>query len=113
MLTQQGISTERLAQCGLLAVVDELVDAVVRGGAVGVLLTRQTAAALCLANRTRGVQAVLATSVEVIRGARTTLAANLLVVDPKGKAAHELAGMIRACATLAPRSNEGLRSRLN
>ncbi|MCE9555841.1 MAG: hypothetical protein K8T91_21035 [Planctomycetes bacterium] len=113
MLTQQGIGTERLAQCGLVAVVDELVDAVARGGKIGVLLTRQTAAALCLANRTRGVQAVLATSVEAIRTARTTLAANLLVLDPKGKAAHELAGMIRTCATLAPHWADGLRPRLS
>jgi len=112
MLTQQGISTERLEQCGLAAVVEELIDAVARGGKIGILLTRQTAAALCLANRTRGVQAVLATSEESTRAARTTLAANLLVVDPQGKAAHELAGMIRLCATLAPRWGAGLREHL-
>lgn len=113
MLTQQGIRTERLAQCGLVAVVDELVDAVARGGKIGILLTRQTAAALCLANRTRGVQAVLATNVEAIRTARTNLAANLLVLDPQGKAAHELAGMIRTCATLTPHWADGLRARLS
>ena len=113
MLTQQGISTQRLAQCGLVAAVDELVDAVARGGKIGVLLTRQTAAALCLANRTRGVQAVLATSAEAIRTARTTLAANLLVLNPQGRAAHELAGMIRTCATLAPHWADGLRPRLS
>ncbi|MSQ97348.1 MAG: hypothetical protein EXR98_22735 [Gemmataceae bacterium] len=113
MLTQQGISTERLAQCGLIAVVDELVDAVARGGKIGVLLTRQTAAALCLANRTRGVQAVLATSAEAIRSARSTFGANLLVLEPKGKAVHELAGIIRTCATLAPHWADGIRPRLS
>src|SRR5207244_3143381 len=55
MLVQQGLSAQQLARCGLLSAVDELVDAVVRGGQLGVLLTHETAAALCLANRARGV----------------------------------------------------------
>lgn len=113
MLTQHGIGTERLAQCGLLAAVDEVTDAVARGGKIGVLLTRQTAAVLCLANRARGVQAVLATSVDAVRSARTTFGANLLVIDASGRGMHDLAGMIRACASIPANCLEALKERLN
>jgi hypothetical protein len=112
MLTQQGIKTERLAQCGLLAAIDELVDMAAHGGKIGVLLTRQTAAALCVANRTRGVQAVLTGSVETVRTARASFGANLLVVDPHGRSLHELAGMIRTCATLPANYLENIKKRL-
>jgi hypothetical protein len=104
---------ERLAQCGLAAAVDEIVDAVAKGGKLGVLITPQTAAAICLANRTRGVQAVLATRVDSIRTLRGTIGANLLAIDPTGRGTHELAGMIRAGATTPPHCLESLKRRLN
>jgi len=113
MLRQQGINTERIAKCGLISAVDELVDSAARGGRIGVLLTRQTAAALCLANRTAGVRAVIANGVESVRTARTTLAANLLVTDPQGRSLHELAGIIRTCATERPGWTPHFKSRLH
>lgn len=112
MLNQQAVKAERLAQCGLLTAIDELVDQVARGGRIGMLLTRQTAAALCLTNRASGVRAVLATNVETVRTARTSFAANLLIADPRGRSAHDLASTIRACASLAPQWSAGLRDRL-
>jgi hypothetical protein len=113
MLKHQGINTERIAQCGLISAVDELVDAAARGGKIGVLLTGQTAAALCLANRTKGVRAVIAQGAAAVRTARTTVAANLLVTDPQGRSKHELAGIIRACATIRPGWTSNLKNRLD
>lgn len=75
------------------------VDAVcgrVLDGALGVLLTGESAAALCLANRRPGVRAALGTSVAAIDAALESIAANLLVVDPAGQSAFALRQLLRA-----------------
>lgn len=62
-------------------VLAELTSRVVSRGRVGLLLTSTTAVAAALANRTRGVRALVATSGQSIDDAADTLAPNLIVVD--------------------------------
>ncbi|MCE9547933.1 MAG: hypothetical protein K8T25_20875 [Planctomycetia bacterium] len=112
LLAQQGLGVQRLPQCGLLAAVDELVDGVVKSGQIGVLLTRATAAAACVANRSHGVRAVLATSLDAVRAARAAIAANLLVVDPTGRGLFELSAMVRACTAGPTACPDALKQRL-
>lgn len=105
--------TQQVARVGLVGVVDEIVDSVVRGGAIGLLFTEAAEAALCLANRTSGVRAVLARSANLVRQARATLAANLFVVETKGKSSFELRQIVAATTTPAGHSlGELVRQRL-
>lgn len=95
----RGQEFEQVARVGLVGVVDEIVDRVARGGAVGLIFTDQADAVLCLANRSAGVRAVLARSAAAVRQARGTIAANLLVVEPKSKSVFELRQIVTASAT--------------
>jgi ribose 5-phosphate isomerase RpiB len=63
-------------------VVPELCDAVALGGQRGILLTAETAAGLCLANRRRGVRAALANDFATVEAALQSVATNVLVIDP-------------------------------
>jgi ribose 5-phosphate isomerase RpiB len=54
----------------------------VKPDTLGAILTRHTAAALCLANRHPGVRAVLATDIPAAAAAVAAVGANLLVLDP-------------------------------
>jgi len=96
----RGIEFEHVARVGLVGVIDEVVDRVVRGGAIGLVYTDQADAALCLANRSSGVRAVLARSAEKVRRARVQLAANVFVVEPARKSVFELRQII--AASIAP-----------
>jgi len=87
---------EQLARVGLVGVVDELVERVSRDGAVGLLFTDMADAALALANRQRGVRAVLARSATAARQARQTIAANLFVIEPEGRSVFDLKQTIAA-----------------
>ncbi len=90
VLSRDRVHVERLPQLGLIGVIDELCDAIVKGGQMGLLITGQTAAALCLANRQRGVRAALGNDVQTVVAAVTSVAANLLVIDPVAKSLFEL-----------------------
>jgi hypothetical protein len=81
-LTADGIEVQRLANTGLGTLVAELADLVARSGYFGMLWTVQTAAALCLANRHRGVRAVYGSDQATIRQAIEAVGANVLVVRP-------------------------------
>jgi ribose 5-phosphate isomerase RpiB len=94
-LKQQGIEIEQLAKSGLTSVIDELADQVVRGGKWGVLVTGESAAALCLANRMMGVRAALGSSVAGVRSALVSIGANLLVLEPEGQGIFMLRQMVR------------------
>ncbi len=104
MCSTDAVTFERLSHMELIRVVDEICQEVVRGGKLGVLLTSQTAAALCLANRWPGVRAALGGSVQVVNDAVKSLAGNLLVIEPSGKSLFELRQMIRAWTRGGPRS---------
>jgi hypothetical protein len=66
----------------LIAASQRLAGAAVAGNGLGLLLTRHTPAAICLANRLQGVRAVLATDVAATAAAAAAIGANLLVADP-------------------------------
>jgi ribose 5-phosphate isomerase RpiB len=94
-LATEKIEIERLPNVGLVMVVDEMCDTVVKSGIPGVLLTERAAGALCLANRQRGVRAALATNASAVSEVLRDVAANLLVVDPRGKSTFELRQIVR------------------
>ncbi len=66
----------------LIAACERLAGLVADGKGLGLLLTRHTPAAMCLANRHQGVRAVLATDVMTTVAAVKAIGANLLVADP-------------------------------
>ena len=67
----------------------ELAEQVVLGGSKGLLFTDKPAAAVCLANRTRGVRAVAAHGVDDVETDAASVAANLLVIRPAGRSTWE------------------------
>lgn len=76
-----------------VASVKTLGESVVAGGR-GVLITSTPAAAVMLANRVSGVRAAYGFSFPAIRRAKDEIDANLLIIEPAGKSAAELVGMI-------------------
>ena len=56
----------------------------------GNLITDIPAAAVCLANRQRGVRAALGYSLAAVSEAVNMIAANLLVIDPRSRSLHEM-----------------------
>ncbi|HVX59290.1 MAG TPA: hypothetical protein VHC19_01765 [Pirellulales bacterium] len=97
-----GVTIERLTRVGLAPVVGELCEAVSKGGKLGLLLTNETAAALCLANRRPGVRAVAATSIAATPRAVRSVGANLLTVDPAGRTMFEMQRIISQFVAGAP-----------
>lgn len=62
-------------------VLKELASRIISSGRAGLLLTTTTAVACALANRVRGIRAIVATSGQSIDDAAETLAPNLVIVD--------------------------------
>jgi hypothetical protein len=113
-LAAERVNLEQVPQSGLLQVVDELCERVVKQGQLGLLITGQTAAALCLANRNRGVRAALGASVQAVTDAVEAIAANLLVIDPGGISFFGVRRMTREFAKLGWKSCPmALRERLD
>ncbi len=96
MLANDGITVERIPPGDWTSAVDKLCERVLQGEQIGLLITAQTAAALCLANRRRGVRASWGCSVQAVADARSAIATNLLVIDPTGKSVFEIGQMARA-----------------
>ena len=93
-LQKEGAQIEELARTGLARVTTELCEQVMRGGRLGILLTTNVSAAVCLANRTKGVRAAEARCATSTRDAVRGVGVNLLVVNPVGKSTFELRRMI-------------------
>jgi hypothetical protein len=98
----QGVPVERLAKTGLAQVIGELCAEASLGGKLGLMLTSETAAALCLANRRAGVRAVAATNVKATLQAVRSVGANVLVIDPAGRGAIELQRIVSQFVAGAP-----------
>ena len=79
-----GVDVELLARVGFVDVVREISDQVALGGRMGILFTTETAAAVCLANRRRGVRAVTARDPAEAARSSASVGANLLVLRPEG-----------------------------
>jgi ribose 5-phosphate isomerase RpiB len=89
-LAVHGIATQQLARTGLPTVVQEMCDSVALGGQRGVLLTAETVAGVCLANRRPGVRAAGASDTGAAATAMRSIAANLLVIDPAKTGAFQV-----------------------
>ncbi len=81
-LARNPITIEQIAETELTHVIDELARKLADPTALGLLLTAQTAAALCLANRLASVRAVAVSDSRAIAATVVELGANLLVLDP-------------------------------
>ncbi|HJT31089.1 MAG TPA: hypothetical protein VJ783_03405, partial [Pirellulales bacterium] len=101
-LARERITIEPMAQTGLRQVIDELGEEIVKGGKPAVLLTGQAAVALCLANRRRGVRAVMAQTVAATMQVLQAAGGNLLVVDPAGRSWFELKRLVGRFVAGAP-----------
>lgn len=95
-LAADGLSVERCSRSDLMGAIDQLCEIVTQGEMLGLLITRQSAAAICLANRKRGVRAALGGDVRHVADAIAEIGTNLLVVNPKGKSVFEMSEMARA-----------------
>jgi hypothetical protein len=93
-INQEGIPVEAHSADCLIAATDRLAEAVAAPGALGLLLTRHTAAALCLANRHAGVRAVSGGDTPAALAAVEAVGANLLVLDPAGLTLFQLKKMV-------------------
>ncbi|MDZ4817725.1 MAG: hypothetical protein SGJ20_01995 [Planctomycetota bacterium] len=94
LLRQQGTQSERVANSGLLSVMDELSDRVAINGELAILLTGRAQAAVCLANRQRGVRAIVAAQQNDISDGIKLLGANMIVINPAGRSQFELRRMV-------------------
>lgn len=78
----------------VMASCDVLAHQLSQGKTLGLLLTRYTSPALCLANRLAGVRAVAAVDAVTVRRAAKMVGANLLVVDPEAGSLFSLRQMV-------------------
>ncbi len=76
--------------------IEKLVPSLAPGACLAVLLTSDAEAALCLANRSRGVRAISAGSGASVARSAAAIGANLLIADPTRRSMHELTNMVRA-----------------
>jgi hypothetical protein len=95
MAEQEVEAAYETSDC-VIAATDRLAAAVREPGTLGLLLTPYTAAALCLANRQRGVRAVQASDATAVVEAVAAVGANVLVVDPAGRSLFQLKQMAAA-----------------
>ena len=82
-LAREGMKVEHSALDCLVSAADQLAAETARPDTLGVLLTRHTAAGLCLANRLRGVRAVSGADAPAVATAAAAVGANVLVADPQ------------------------------
>ena len=90
-----GVGCRRVDGSSLAGILRELTTLLAGAAHQAVLLTDQTAAALCLANRQPGIRAILATGVDVVCRDTEAVGANLLVVSPRGLSAYQVGCMAR------------------
>jgi hypothetical protein len=95
MLRQEGIDVKTESTHCLIKATDMLAAAVA-ARSLGVLWTRHTAVAMCLANRNKNLRAVLAASVAATAAAVAAVGANVLVVDPTAGTMYERKQVLRA-----------------
>jgi hypothetical protein len=93
-LVREGLKVEHTALNCLIASADQLATELAKPDTLGVLLTRHTAAGLCLANRLRGVRAVTGAEAPAVAAAAAAIGANLLVADPSAGTFFQLKQMM-------------------
>jgi hypothetical protein len=94
-LERLGMVCQQVAGSSLTGILEELATLLAGGAHQGMLLTDQTAVALCLANRQPEIRAILATGVDALRRDTQDVGANLLVVSPHGRTAYQVGSLAR------------------
>lgn len=83
-LRSSPMAIEHHAKDCIMATSDLLAAEVARPNTLGAVLTRHTAAAMCVANRLAGVRAVLGLDAGTLTAVAEAVGANVLVADPAG-----------------------------
>jgi ribose 5-phosphate isomerase RpiB len=99
-LSRRGIQAQQNAGRDLARLTSEMAEHVAVGQKIGVLITAQTAAALCLANRRRGVRAAMVENRGELNQVLQAIGANLLVIDPTRRSPLEIERLIEAFAAV-------------
>lgn len=89
-LGKMGAAVQQVARTGLKNVIQEMCDAVGRGGQLGIVCTSRVTAAICLANRVPGVRAAQAGDGQTVEQIIRDVGANLLVLDCSNSSSHSL-----------------------
>jgi ribose 5-phosphate isomerase RpiB len=103
LLRQHGIDVTQLPTVGLAQLTAELAKDVSKAEKLGVLLTDNVAAALCIANRQRGVRAATAGNRGEVNDIVRGIGANFLVIDPMRRSPLELQRIVEAFVTAPAR----------
>ena len=82
MLASEGVKVATKECNCLIRATDELGRRLAESDTLGILVTKHTAAGLCLANRHPGVRAVLGFDAATTASDAASVGANLLVIDP-------------------------------
>lgn len=106
LLARGPISVERIAAKDLPAMIDELARSLAGPSAIGLLLTSDAAAAVCLANRLAGVRAMAAgtETLTALSASARAIGANLLIIDPVGRSPFAIKPWIDRFCAGAPRA---------
>jgi hypothetical protein len=94
VLARDGIRVEHSTLNCIIASTEQLAAEVAGPDTLGVLLTRHTAAGLCLANRLAGVRAITGCEASTVATAAAAVGANLLVTDPGAGTFFQLKQMV-------------------
>ncbi|HUS39945.1 MAG TPA: hypothetical protein VMX74_10870 [Pirellulales bacterium] len=114
MLKRAGIAVNIAETRDVYEMIETLTNEVVKQTGSGIMITDETAAALCIANRRSGVRAVQAQDVSSMRSAATAVGANVLAIDPQGMSGTSLTRLIKEFIVGGPYvCPEGLRRMLN
>jgi hypothetical protein len=94
VLTRDGLRVEHSTSDCIIASTEQLAAEVAGADTLGVLLTRYTAAGLCLANRLAGVRAIAGSDASAVAAASAAVGANVLVADPRAGTFFQLKQMV-------------------
>jgi hypothetical protein len=106
LLARASVAIQRLASASLLPTIDDLAKQLAAPATIGLLLTSEPAAAVCLSNRLAGVRAMAAGDAGTLTALGATaraVGANLLIVDPAGRGPFAMKQLIDRFFEGAPR----------
>jgi hypothetical protein len=93
-LADEGYSVATQNMDCLIASTDRMKEELRGGPALGLLLTKHAAAAMCLANRLAGIRAVRGARVEEVAAESAAIGANVLVVAPEAQGFFPMRQMV-------------------
>jgi ribosomal protein L12E/L44/L45/RPP1/RPP2 len=97
-LRQRGVEIESRAEAEVVQAVNGMAGEIASSRTRGVLLTDEVAAALCLANRRRGVRAATAANRCDVNEVVRSVCANLLIIDGVRRSRFEIQRIVEAFA---------------